>query len=317
MSIEEVDLPERFGEPPERVAGAVRTLLGMGLLQKHDSSPGTLTVVSPDSAELNIVGPVTRRVAEMQGAVDQIRVELSGLADLYRKGIIHRLRQEGVETIRNLADVRARLEELAAGVKREVLTSQPGGARPEEVLGEAMVRTEAALARGVVMRTIYQHTAQFSQATLAFVEQMTAMGAEIRTIGDAFSRLIVFDREVAFIELWDAPQGAALVRDPSVVHFMVESFERAWVQASAFPLAVGRREAIAVSDAVKSDIIRMMIAGEDDKAIARRMGMSVRTCQRHINEIMTRIGARNRVQAGYLLRTLDLSGANGPFRAED
>ncbi|WJY43275.1 LuxR C-terminal-related transcriptional regulator (plasmid) [Streptomyces sp. P9-2B-2] len=287
---------------PDRVADAVRTLLALGLLREQEGTRGTHIAIAPDSAEIQLVGPAMRRIAQMQSAMDQIRGEFSELLDTYRSGMLHRLRREGVEIITNLEAVRARLEDLSAGAKKEVLTSQPGGARSAEVLGEAARRTEATLGRGVVMRTLYQHTAQFSQATLAFVERITELGAEVRTLGDAFFRLIVFDREVALIELHDNPRGAALVRDPSVVAFMVDVFERAWAQGRPFPLAVGRREAIAASDAVKADIIRMLIAGADDKVIARRLAVSVRTCQRHINEIMALIGARNRVQAGYLLR---------------
>ncbi|MFI6343989.1 LuxR C-terminal-related transcriptional regulator [Streptomyces sp. NPDC050560] len=313
VSLAESDVHERCDAGPEAVARAFRTLLALGLLRERDSAPGVYTAVSPDSAELQLVGPVMRRVADLQGAMGRLRDEFSGLAEVYREGMVHRMRSEGVEIIPNLADVRARLDEHAVTVKHEIRTSQPGGARPEEVLAEAMGRTEGALARGVLMRTLYQHTAQFSQATLAFVERVTAQGAEIRTLGDAFSRLIVFDRDTAFIGLRDDPRGAALVRDPSVVAFMVEAFDRAWVQARPFPSAVGRKEAVAASDAVKADIVRILLAGEDDKAIARRMGMSVRTCQRHINEVMARAGARNRVQAGYLLGAPQLPGGPPPY----
>ncbi|WP_437050467.1 LuxR C-terminal-related transcriptional regulator [Streptomyces sp. enrichment culture] len=92
-----------------------------------------------------------------------------------------------------------------------------------------------------------------------------------------------------------------ILRDPSTVDFIAGTFGRLWSQAADFPVRMGRRQAIAASEAMKSDIVRLLIDGEDDKAIARRMAMSVRTCQRHINEMMKRLGARSRVRAGYLL----------------
>ncbi len=302
VCIREEDLPAYVQAEPEQISGAVQVLLTLGLLREQEGSPGTHVAVAPDSAELQLVGPALRYVMETQQAMDRLRGEFSGLLDTYRSGVVHRLRREGVEVIINIADVRARLEEFSAGATREVLTALPGGTRPTEAMGGAGGRMEAVLARGVTVRALCQHTAQFSSSTLALVEHVTARGAQVRTLGDTFSRLIVIDRETALIELHDDSRGAVLVRDPSVVAFLIKCFERMWVQGRPFPLSVGRREAIAASEAVKEDIVRMLIAGEDDKAIARRMGVSVRTCQRHITEIMMRVGARNRVQAGYLLR---------------
>ncbi|MFI9244981.1 LuxR C-terminal-related transcriptional regulator [Streptomyces sp. NPDC053086] len=214
---------------------------------------------------------------------------------------MHRLRREGVEAVPDLDDVRKRLTQLSENVRTEVLTSQSGGARPEEVLTEAMKRTKAVLARGIRMRTLYQHTAQFSQATVAYVDHVTPLGAEIRTLGDAFSRTIVFDRDVAVVPLRGNPRGAALIRDPHVVGFVVATFERAWAAAVPFPAEHGRAQAIAASEDIKADVVRLLAAGHDDKAIARRMGMTIRTCQRNITEIMSRLGARSRVHLGCLI----------------
>jgi hypothetical protein len=46
--------------------------------------------------------------------------------------------------------------------------------------------------------------------------------------------------------------------------------------------------------------------GYDDKVVAKRLGISLRTFQRHLADIMRRIGARNRLHAGYLLRDLGI-----------
>ncbi|MFI6684064.1 LuxR C-terminal-related transcriptional regulator [Streptomyces sp. NPDC050485] len=133
------------------------------------------------------------------------------------------------------------------------------------------------------------------------LDQLVPLGAEIRTLGDGFNQLIVFDREVAVIQLRGNPLGAALIRDPHAVDFIVAAFERAWAAAVPFPTAHGRAQAIAASENIKADIVRLLTAGDEDKAVARRVGMSIRTCQRHITEIMNRLGARNRVQLGHLL----------------
>lgn len=215
------------------------------------------------------------------------------------------MRRPAVEELHSVEAVRDQLTKLAAQAQFEVLTSQPGGARDEDVLQESMRRTEELLQRGVQMRTLYQHTAQFNSTTSAYVEIVTAMGAEVRTLGDGFMRMIAFDREVVVIELRNNPQGALVIREPSIAGFLIDTFDRTWGQAEEFPSDHGRDQAIFASDKTKKDIIRLLVLGEQDKVIARRMGMTVRTCQRHIAKIMERIGAKSRIHAGYLLRGYD------------
>ncbi|MFD5418680.1 helix-turn-helix transcriptional regulator [Streptomyces sp. NPDC127069] len=55
----------------------------------------------------------------------------------------------------------------------------------------------------------------------------------------------------------------------------------------------------------KGTIVRLLSEGLEDKVIARRLGMSERTCQRHIAEIMRAVGAKSRFQAWYLLSALN------------
>jgi hypothetical protein len=75
-----------------------------------------------------------------------------------------------------------------------------------EVLREAMARTEGMLQRGVRMRTLYQHTAQYSPNTTAYVEIVSNLGAEVRTLGEGFMRMLAFDGEIVVIEPKGTPR---------------------------------------------------------------------------------------------------------------
>ncbi|MFE2976352.1 helix-turn-helix transcriptional regulator [Streptomyces sp. NPDC059258] len=55
------------------------------------------------------------------------------------------------------------------------------------------------------------------------------------------------------------------------------------------------------ADQLKQRIALLLSEGLTGQTIAKRMGMSVRTCRRHIAEIMERLGAKSRFQAGFLL----------------
>ncbi|MGI5530482.1 response regulator transcription factor [Streptomyces syringium] len=66
-------------------------------------------------------------------------------------------------------------------------------------------------------------------------------------------------------------------------------------------------------------IVRLLAAGLKDEAIARRLGMSLRTARRHIADIMETLGAESRFQAGMLAARAGMTddadapaGATGP-----
>ncbi|WP_328969536.1 LuxR C-terminal-related transcriptional regulator [Streptomyces sp. NBC_00239] len=290
------------GIPQAEVKKAVRSLVERRLLLAVGTPEAHYVAASPDAASDELVHPVAQQARQLRSAADRLRDELT---PVYEGGLARRLRRPAVEELHSVSAVRDQLTRLAAQATFEVLTSQPGGARDEDVLQEAMTRTEELLGRGVRMRTLYQHTAQFSATTTSYVEIVSELGAEVRTLGDGFMRMIAFDQEVVVIELRDNPLGALVIREPNIVGFLVATFERMWGQAEEFPTNHGRDQAIFASDKAKEDIIRLLLLGEQDKVIARRMGMTVRTCQRHIAKIMERIGAKSRVHAGYLLREME------------
>jgi len=203
-----------------------------------------------------------------------------------------------IEVIADLLNVRAALDRASAECRSEVITSQPGGgSRVPDAMEEALRRDRALLGRGVRMRTLYHHTARFNGPSQAYVEAATALGAEYRTAHELFGRLIVFDRELAFLPLSDGSWGALVVRQEAMLAYLCGIFEQAWTLARPFAAAAedGLEQ---VSQELDRTIVRMLAAGLKDEAIARRLGMSLRTARRHIADIMVELGAESRFQAG-------------------
>lgn len=305
-TVEAAELRSRAALAPAAGVEAVDRLLAYGLLRPARGKPGLLEVNSPHSEAPAKLDGMLHEVRARQAALDSIRDELLALGKVYRPAAS--LSADGsVELLTELADVLGCITEFAASAMHEIRTSQPGGARKDEILAESMDRTERALNRGVRMRTVYQHTARFSSATVRYVEQVSKLGAEIRTVGDGLMQMLAFDDTVAVLSVQDDPNAALVVREPNLVGFAVAAFERAWTTAKPFPRDYRQDQVIAISEEMKLDIVRMLIEGMEDRAIARRMGISLRTCQRHVSEVMDRLGARSRLQAGYLLRERQLS----------
>ncbi|MFJ1707549.1 LuxR C-terminal-related transcriptional regulator [Kitasatospora sp. NPDC088346] len=294
--------PGTDGEP------VVERLLALHLLRRSATEPRQLVPVSPHLAYQDLVASIEREISQLQREMEVTRADLAPLQEVYERGNAQHLRVEAVRVVTDLAEVRRIITELAGECQSEVMTSQPGGARDEEVLHESLAKAEALLERGVGMRTLYQHSAQFSPATITYAEHVVPLGAEIRTLGDGFMRMIVFDQHTAILPLRDDPLGALIVQEPNLVGFAAATFERAWTMALPFPSRYDRDQVMAISTDIKMAVIRMLAQGLDDKVIARRMGISLRTCQRHVAEIMERLGARSRVHLGFLISERNVFG---------
>ncbi|MFI5862729.1 LuxR C-terminal-related transcriptional regulator [Streptomyces sp. NPDC051546] len=285
------------------VQEAADALDDLGLLSKCPVT-GIYTPYPVEHARIKVLNPAQHSLNETQSFIDQLRGELDELtmstADVRD--------DTSLEVVPGLGDVRKLIAGLADGSRTEVLTSQPGGARDEEVLSESLERTERLLGRGVRMRTLYQHTARFSPATASFVGRVTPLGAEVCTLAGGFPRCIIFDKEVAIIPLADGSHGAAVSRNSHLVSFLSEAFERAWSAAEKFTSENDQSARAAITSDIQQTIVSLLIQGESDNRIAHVVGISLRNCQRHIANIMKSIGARNRLHAGYLLAKEPFNG---------
>ncbi|MFZ3472466.1 helix-turn-helix domain-containing protein [Streptomyces sp. 2.9] len=307
-----------LGEP---AAAAVAELAAAHLLQPRPETCRNGTVrerrwsaVSPRAATARTLAPLTLRMRETHDEMDRLRARLESLIPRYEAGSTQRDRDgvDGLELVTDQAALQNLIRELVGSAEREVLTCHPGGGRSLEILEQAVGRDEAMLARGIGLRTIYQHTARYSRPTAAYVERVAALGSQVRTVGDGLMRMILVDQRTGLLEVRDDDKAALLVREPNVVHFMVQTFERSWAQAEPFATTVGPDQARSISEELRQTIVRLLAEGLEDKAIARRLGMSERTCQRHIAEVMRAVGAKSRFQAGFLL-----SAVAGVDRAAD
>lgn len=298
-----------------RAGAAITELAAAHLLQRAPGGgPDRWSAVAPRAAAARALAPLAQLARETHDEMDRLRGRLEALVPAYEAGSAHRdLSGSGrLELMTDLGAVRGLIAELVAACEQELLTSQPGGGRPLETLEESIGRDESLLARGVRMRTLYQHTARYSRPTAAYVERVTALGAQVRTLGDGLMRMLVFDDHTGLMGVPDRSGAALVVREPNVVHFMRGTFERSWLGADPFPTTVGPDAARSISDELRQTIVRLLSEGLEDKVIARRLGMSERTCQRHIAEIMRAIGAKSRFQAGYLLSANHTPGPSAP-----
>ncbi|GAA4684268.1 helix-turn-helix transcriptional regulator [Streptomyces chumphonensis] len=279
----------------------VDTLLRLGLLRTVGRH--RIAAVDPAAASTAVLHAHEERLAEQRRRIATLRDQLHLLDAVHREhGELDAPSQERLTSTRAVREV---LAQLATTCAKEVLAAQPGGPRPAAVLAEAVDRDLDLLGRGVQLRSLYQHSARFDSATVRHATRLTAHGAEIRTLSAGLTRFLVFDRETVVLPLPDAPEGALVLRDAALSSFAADLFEVLWAQGRP----MGRCQDKApedVGEQPKQAILRLLAQGSDDRGVARTLGISVRTCQRHVSEIMSRLGARSRLELGYLLAERDL-----------
>ncbi|MER5417881.1 helix-turn-helix transcriptional regulator [Streptomyces virginiae] len=202
-------------------------------------------------------------------------------------------------TIDHLPDkfaVRTLLTDVIDSCRSEVLVSKHGGSFPVAALREALPRDLALLARGIRMRSLYQHATRFDQPTRTHAEHLVAAGAQIRTLPEVLPQMIIVDRALALLPARSG--GALIIREPDLLAYLLDVFERDWAQAT--PYATGPQAAHGVSQTMKQTILVMLAKGLKDDTIARRLGISLRTCRRHVSELLETLGAHSRFEAGVI-----------------
>lgn len=282
---------------------SVARLLGTRLLRLSPDDPSVGFAVAPEVAASQLAAEPEARIREQQALVAEIHRQTDRFVPSYQLG---RTGGGGLEVLENLQDVREALNRASAQCREQMLTSQPGGgARVPAAMEEALGRDRAMLERGIRIRTLYQHTARFNGPSQAYVAAASALGAQYRTAHELFGRVIIFDRELAFIPVQGDSWGAVAIREPSTVAYLTEIFEQTWDRATPFADAASQGLE-KVSREIHETILQLLVAGLKDEAIARRLGMSLRTARRHIADIMEELKAASRFQAGYATATRGL-----------
>ncbi|GAA2654946.1 hypothetical protein GCM10010425_81900 [Streptomyces spororaveus] len=209
----------------------------------------------------------------------------------------------GVVHLHGLPAINAAIGASLAGARSEILTAQPDGPRPKQVLDAALESVRCQVGNGISMRTIYQHSARFDEATKSYVRAVMGYGVKVRTLTEFFDRLIIIDGSTAFIAANAERTVAAAITEPSVLRFLIDVFERSWDRAAPFPFVpnYAAQAASEVMTPIRATIRQLLAEGHSDKVIARRLGISERSLQAHIAHIKEHLGAKNRTHLGYLL----------------
>jgi sugar-specific transcriptional regulator TrmB len=259
----------------------------------------------PTSVQARIVSPLSQEAARLLSESSQWTAAFGTLGQTWRRSPQSSAR--GPFTYLREAAIHSFLEQLVGECEEEMLTAQPQAGRDPRFLAMAALRDIELLERGVKMRTLYQHSARRSSVTHKYVAAVTERGAEVRTLDEFFNRLIVIDRRVAVIPNQEDLSVAVAVREPAIVAYLVDIFERSWERARPFT----NRETSLMKDIAaeqRAMTMRMLIEGHSDPQSAKRLGVSPRTYAGYVADLKTEYDAATRFQLGYLMGRMGVSG---------
>ncbi|WP_405778474.1 LuxR C-terminal-related transcriptional regulator [Streptomyces sp. NBC_00859] len=202
----------------------------------------------------------------------------------------------GVVVLEGLPRINTAINRANKACRSEVLCVQPGPRSAYE-LRTALPRGLLLRERGARMRTLYQRASLHSPGLRDYLEQM-GDSIEIRSLDDIPERLIIFDRSVAFIPASADRTTALELRHPALVEYFATVFERFWRQGIALHEPAPPVPAEAGISERQYAVARLLSEGHPDEAVAKRLGISVRTCRTHIAHLSTVLGTTNRVQLG-------------------
>ncbi len=276
---------------------ALDLLVDIGLLREEDGS-GRYVPRDPASIQSQIVVPLGQQGADLLAESARWADAFADLGQTYRTS--SRSATSAITEIHGIDNINSFIHAAVTDSRSELLTAQPHGRRPAPYLAVAEDRDVKALERGVKMRTLYQHSARHSPATRDYVADVTARGAQVRTLDEFFRRLIVVDRQVAIVPASDNHEVAVAIHDRSLIAYLVDIFDRSWERAQPFNVSGGQAERHIAAD-VRAMTIRLLVEGHSDPASAKRLGVSTRTYAGYIAALKDEYGVETRFQLGYAM----------------
>lgn len=263
------------------------------------SGQDRLHVVTP---ELGMEALLARQQADL--AAQQQRVEASRAAAAQLIAQFADVRpaasRSNVEHLDGIEQIREKLALLTRRVRHEVMTFAPNGAHTPESLESAKPLDAELLGRNVGMRTLYLDSVRNSPHTVAYAQWLAERGGSVRTVPSLPVRMVIVDRETAVIPVRaeDARQAAVVLTGHGTLTALCALFESMWAAAAQLG-AVQKKDGSGLTPQ-EHEVLTLLYRGMTDDAIAKRLGVSPRTARRVANDMMERLGARSRFQAGAL-----------------
>lgn len=288
-----------LGLPEQEIRKCVDNLVDLGLVRESRQTRGQWRPVSPDvglklllhEREVALQNQ-QQQLAETQAATLRLVEEYTHL----RSAAGH----HEVEHLLGIDAVQVRLEELAHGCTSDCRSFMPGGARSAASMAVSKPLDEELVRRCVSVQALYQDSVRNDPASLSYARWLVEGGAAVRTAPVLPIRMVLFDREVALLPVdpENTRKGAVQLTGPGVISALAALFDQVWEAATPFDTAPCRERNDDGLTGQEAQLLQLLAGGLTDEVAARRLGIGLRTVRRMMSDLMLRLDARSRFEAG-------------------
>jgi DNA-binding CsgD family transcriptional regulator len=303
-------------------AAALRALLGLqirGLVSGPlIAEPAEWSAIAPDLA-------IERQLAQREQSERSAREELTRLLDGYHRELGLREPQAAglVEVVSGSERVTEVWRSVQAGAREsiDVFDESPhladerdDGLDQDQDQDQGIELEQPAHGPSPTVRRIFERSALISTGRLTEVQALISAGELVAMVPELPFKLAIVDRRKALLPMAEGEELTAMmiVRRSPLLDALFGLFEAQWARAMPIPHSTRLTGLPDVADSHSGDgsdqperarsgvqeLLTMLSAGMTDDAIARQLGVSARTVQRRISELMDTLGTRNRFQAG-------------------
>lgn len=256
---------------------------------------GSWHVPPPDITLPARAGQLEREAMRIRAAADELAV------------IYHRARSgaratdQPIEVLRSREEVARCFREVMGGARVRVRSlDRPPYRGAENAVSDIQLQQAA---EGVQFLTVYDTAVVQGAGPFAALDQLIAVGEQMRVLRGVPLKMVVADDDTALImvrttsESW---RGSMLVRRSPLLDSLVTLFETLWRLAVPLP-RVGDEPSTGTPDRLGTRdhrVLMLLAGGATDETIARQLGLSTRTVERRVRAMLDQLGAETRFQAG-------------------
>jgi len=286
-------------------AGAVRTALrrleAHGLVTPVSRAPLAFVATDPsialDALLLNVEEELRRARLRAQEISERFRQAEAGHGPV-----------TVVEGITGTGTIVQRIDQVQRSARRELryFDKPPYHDGPHECN-----RAELdLLGRGGQARAIYETAGIRIPDRMANLDIHMSAGEQARVLPYLPAKMIIVDDRLAVMGLYQdnatvLSPSFAIIQRSALLDALSHLFETLWQLALPLGLTGPERDAATADptggadpDPLERRILELMNAGLPDEAIARHLGLSYRTLQRRVRDLMRRLHAKTRYQLG-------------------
>lgn len=294
-------LARGLGLQVSEVVDALDDLADLTLLRPGLTPASRLRPVSIERALHTLL---RQQSDQLKAQSDSLALLQSAMKELLavRQTPLDALGHVAIETMTGAESMQTRLEELIMRATGSITSLQPGGPRPREHLELARQFDEDLSQRGLQVRTIYQNAVKNDRRNMEYVRWLDSLGMGVRFAPVVPFRLLLLDQDTAVLvhRLALLPHEMFIIREPALLAPLFEYVELCWAASEPITAAEDRTgETDTAPNSQETALLQLLAAGSTDEAAAKKLGVSVRTVRRMMADLMDRLGATSRFEAGH------------------